>query len=61
MTVIPISNLSQAEIHMLGTNIVAAARGDREIDAVNRSLAIHDEQVESLADHRPAKLTAVAV
>ena len=54
MTVIPIANLSQAEIQMLGTNIVSAARGDREIDAVNRSLAIHDEQVETLADHRPA-------
>ena len=62
MTVIPISNLSQAEIHMLGVNIVSAARVDREIDAVNRSLSIHDEQVEDLADHRPAELmTAVAV
>ena len=58
MTVIPISNLSQAEIHMLGTNIVSAARRDHEIDAVNRSLAIHDEQVESLVDRRPAELLA---
>jgi hypothetical protein len=54
MTVIPIADLSQAEIHLLGTNIVSAARGDREIDAVNRSLAIHDEQVENLADHMQA-------
>ena len=60
MTVIPISNLSQAEIHMLGTNVVSAARHDGEIDAVNRSLAIHDEQVEDLADHRPAELMATA-
>ena len=58
MTVIPISNLSQAEIHMLGVNVVSAARHDREIDAVNRSLAIHDEQVESLVDHQPAELSA---
>jgi len=58
MTVIPISNLSQAEIHMLGTNVVSAARGDGEIDAVNRSLAIHDEQVENLADHQPGELMA---
>ena len=58
MTVIPISNLSQAEILMLGTNVASAARRDREIDAVNRSLAIHDERVESLVDHRPAELSA---
>ena len=58
MTVIPISNLSQAEIHSLGTNVVSAARGDREIDAVNRSLAIHDEQVESLADYEIGELMA---
>ena len=58
MTVIPISNLSQAEIHLLGANIVSAARHDREIDAVNRSLAIHDEQVASLTEHQPAELVA---
>ena len=58
MTVIPISNLSQAEVHMLGTNIVSAVRHDREIDAVNRSLAIHDEHVDDLADHRAAELMA---
>jgi len=56
MTVIPIADLSQAEIRFLGTNIVSAARGDREVDAVNRSLAIHDEQVEDLAEHEPAEL-----
>jgi len=60
MTVIPISNLSQAEIHFLGTNVVSAALGEREIDAVNRSLAIHDEQVEDLADHRSGALVATA-
>ena len=48
MTGIPISNLSQAEVHMLGTNIVSDARRDREIDAVNRSLAAYDEEVETL-------------
>jgi len=58
MTVIPIAKLSQAEILMLGVNIVSAASGDREIDAVNRSLAIHDEQVEDLAEHGPAELMA---
>ncbi len=60
MTVIPISNLSQAEIHLLGTNVVSAARGDHELDAVNRSLSIHDEQVESLIDHQPVELAATA-
>ena len=58
MTVIPISNLSQAEIHMLGTNVVSSARHDRETDAVNRSLAIHNEQFENLADHGPGELLA---
>jgi hypothetical protein len=54
MTVIPISNLSQDEINMLGTNIVSAARHNREIDAVNRSLAFHDEQVEQTAGNYAA-------
>ena len=58
MTVIPISNLSQAEIRMLGTNVVSAARHDREIDAVNRSLLVHNEQVDNLIDHRPVELVA---
>ncbi len=60
MTVIPISNLSHAEILMLGTNITSAARGDHELDAVNRSLSIHDEQVENLIDHQPVELAATA-
>jgi hypothetical protein len=60
MTVIPISNLSQAEIRFLGTNVVSAARCDSEIDAVNRSLAIHDEQVENLAYPEPDELMAIA-
>jgi len=58
MTVIPIANLSQAEIRMLGANIVSAVGGDREIDAVNRSLAIHDEQVEEFAGYDPAEYAA---
>ncbi len=60
MTVIPISNLSQAEIRMLGTNVVSAARHDCEINAVNRLLLVHDEQVESLLDRSPVQLTATA-
>ena len=58
MTVIPISNLSKAEIRMLGTNVVSAARNDREIDAVNRSLLVHDEQIDNLTDHRSCELMA---
>jgi hypothetical protein len=60
MTVIPISSLSQAEIHMLGTNVVSAARHDGEIAAVNRSLSIHDEQVDNLADHRSGEVMTTA-
>jgi len=58
MTVIPIADLSHAEIRMLGVNVVSAARGDREIDAVNRSLSIHGEQVESLTGPEPIELMA---
>jgi len=62
MTVIPIADLSQADIHFLGTNIVSAVRHDREIDAVNRSLAIYDEQIEDRVEYGPGELmTAVAV
>jgi hypothetical protein len=60
MTVIPISSLSQAEIRMLGTNVVSAARNDREIDAVNRSLLVHDEQVENMVDRQSGELMATA-
>jgi hypothetical protein len=48
VTGIPISNLSQAEVHMMGANIVSDACSDREIDAVNRSLAAYDEEVGNL-------------
>jgi hypothetical protein len=58
MTLIPIWQMSKAEIRMLGVNIVSAARADHEIDAVNRSVAIHNEQIESPIDHKPAELTA---
>ncbi len=50
MTIVPASSLSAAEIHMLGTNIVAAVQQDRsELSAVNRSLAIRGEAVDELA------------
>jgi hypothetical protein len=58
MTVIPISNLSQTEIHMLATNAILTVCCDGEIDAVNRSLSIHGEQIESLIDLKPAELLA---
>jgi len=45
---------------MLGTNIVSAARRERQIDAVNRSPAIHVKHVEGLVDHRPAELPATS-
>jgi hypothetical protein len=58
MNVIAISNLSQAEIRMLSMNAVLTVLCDGEIDAVNRSLAIHNEQVENLADHGPVERLA---
>ena len=52
MTLIPISNLSQAEIHILRTNAVVTARRDCEINAVNGSLAVYNEQVEKFGRSR---------
>ena len=49
MTIIPAASLSPAEMHMLGTNVVAAVRQDRsDVSAVNRSLEMHAEAVDEL-------------
>jgi len=47
MTVIPASRLCPSDLAHLGNNVGPTVRRDREhVAAVNRSLAIHDEQVE---------------
>ncbi len=49
MTIVPASSLSPAEMHMLGTNVVAAVRQDHsDVSAVNRSLEMHGEAVDEL-------------
>ena len=50
MTIVHASNLSRAEMHMLGNNVLPAVREDRRHDlaAVNRSLEIHDAAVDEL-------------
>jgi hypothetical protein len=47
MTIIPVGRLTPHELKQLGNNTPAAVRADRRRDreAINRSLAIHDEQV----------------
>ena len=47
MFIVHASQLTGRELHQLGNNVAAAAHRDRSIthDAVNRSLAAHDEQI----------------
>ena len=50
-SIVEVAKLTQDELRMLGTNVVHAVRhdGEVELDAVNRSLDIHDEGVDELA------------
>ena len=50
MTVVPISMLSASDLCLLGNNLLPRRRPARRMSlaAVNRSLAIHDEQVDRL-------------
>ena len=53
MSIIPASHLTANELLRLGNNLRPALRKDRrELLAINRSLAAHDEQVQRL--HRPS-------
>ena len=53
MTIVPMSRLTRADILRLGNNVLPAVLCDSqrqdELGAVNRSLAIHGECVENLA------------
>ena len=50
MTVVPISMLSASDLCLLGNNLLPRRRPARRLSvaAVNRSLALHDEQVHRL-------------
>ena len=65
MTIVPISRLTQADILRLGNNVLPAVLLDSqrqyELGAVNRSLAIHGECVENLAQpSRPRSANTIA-
>jgi len=47
MFIVSVSQLTSHELHQLGHNVAAEARHDRDAvrDAVNRSLAVHQERV----------------
>ena len=49
-SIVEAAKLTQDELRMLGTNVVHAVEhdGEVELDAVNRSLDIHDESVDEL-------------
>lgn len=49
-SIVPAATLTRLELRMLGENVVYAVDhdGDEELAAVNRSLAVHDESVDSL-------------
>lgn len=59
MTLVPVSRLSVTELRMLGNNLTSRTRRDRELGAVNRSIAVHGEEVDELAPlgFVPVKLT----
>lgn len=50
MTLVPISMLSASDLSLLGNNLSPRRRRTRRISmaAVNRSLAVHDEEVNRL-------------
>ena len=51
-SIVEAAELTQDELRMLGTNVVHAVEHDGQdvdLDAVNRSLDIHDEGVDELA------------
>jgi hypothetical protein len=49
MSIVPASHLSGADLALLGNNIRPASRRESsELAAVNRSLAVHQDSVESL-------------
>ena len=54
MTIVPISRLTHADMLRLGNNVLPAVLLDSqrqdELGAVNRSLAIHGECVEDVAE-----------
>ena len=57
MTIVQASLLTNHELSMLGTNLMATVRRQRRsnLDAVNRSLGIHQEQVGRLYRRRPRR------
>ena len=65
MTIVPMSRLTHADMLRLGNNILPAVLLDSqrqdELGAVNRSLAIHGEDVTDLAEpSRPRSPTGIA-
>jgi hypothetical protein len=54
MSIVPVSCCSMSDLALLGNNTLAAARGERRglMTAVNRSLAVHGEQVASIYQRR---------
>ena len=53
MTIVPASGLSRLDMYRLGNNVLGAVARDRraqapDIDAANRSLAVHGEAVDKL-------------
>jgi len=49
-SIVEAARLTRDELRMLGTNVVHAVEHDGEVDldAVNRSLSVHDEGVDEL-------------
>jgi len=63
-SIVEAAKLTQDELRMLGENVVHAVEHDGEdvdLDAVNRSLAVHEEGVDELACPADADLGRPAI
>ena len=51
MTVFPVNRLSRCDLRRIGNNVLPVVMADRggDLDAINRSLAAHGEDVDGLA------------
>lgn len=58
-SIVPAAELTRGELRRLGENVIYAVDHDgEELAAVNRSLTVHDERVDSLIEAPSGRLLA---
>lgn len=60
MTVIPATQLTNRDMDQLGNNVRPAVKQDQHHEAVNRSLAVHDEALDDVEIERACVSEEVA-